>query len=79
MVSDKMKNALKNLENSIKEIPLLPSESKLLRDENKRLKKLFSEREEARIKKREGKKRGGMVKKFSSGGAATRGLGKVVK
>ena len=25
------------------------------------------------------KKRGGMVKKFSSGGAATRGLGKVVK
>ena len=37
-----IKDALKKLEDSVRKIPLLPKESKTLRDENKRLKKLFS-------------------------------------
>ena len=37
-----LKDALKNLEQSAKDLKPLPKESKLLREENKRLKKLFS-------------------------------------
>tara|TARA_R100001082_G_C4228150_1_gene102082 strand:- start:54 stop:413 length:360 start_codon:yes stop_codon:yes gene_type:complete len=37
-----IKDALKKLEESVKEIPLLPKESKMLREENERLKKLFA-------------------------------------
>lgn len=37
-----IKDALKKLEDSVKEIPLLPEKSTKLRDENKRLIKLFS-------------------------------------
>lgn len=53
-----IKDALKKLEDSVKEIPLLPEKSTKLRDENKRLIKLFS-----KYLKPKKKANGGDVKK----------------
>jgi|TARA_R100001510_G_scaffold48070_1_gene45651 hypothetical protein len=72
-----LKETLKKLEQEVKEIPLLPKQSEKLRKTRKEIEEKFASvlNKDKKIKK----KRGGMVKKFSSGGAATRGLGKVIK
>jgi hypothetical protein len=63
-----IKDALKDLENSIKEIPLLPNKSDKLRKVRKEIEEKFPKKD---VKKR--------IKRFASGGAATRGYGKVIK
>ena len=62
-----IKDALKDLENSIKEIPLLANKSDKLRKVRKEIEEKFPKN----VKKK--------IKKFASGGAATRGYGKVIK
>ena len=63
-----IRDALKDLENSIKEIPLLPNKSEKLRKVRKEIEEKFPKNG---VKKR--------IKSFASGGAATRGYGKVIK
>tara|TARA_R100001509_G_C4746391_1_gene174877 strand:+ start:325 stop:522 length:198 start_codon:yes stop_codon:yes gene_type:complete len=63
-----IRDALKDLENSIKEIPLLPNKSEKLRKVRKEIEEKFPKKG---VKKR--------IKRFASGGAATRGYGKVIK
>ena len=65
-----IRDASKKLEALVKELPLVPKKSKTLRDENKRIKKLFSKYLEPKQKAE-----GGIIK-MKSGGAAKRGYGK---
>ena len=72
-----LKETLKKLEQEVKEIPLLPKQSEKLRKTRKEIEEKFASvlNKDKKIKK----KRGGMIRKFASGGAALRGFGKVIK
>ena len=74
-----LKETLKKLEQEVQEIPLLPKQSDKLRKTRKEIEEKFASILNKDKDKKITKKRGGMIKKFSSGGAATRGLGKVIK
>ena len=56
-----LKDTLKKLENSIKQIELLPTQSAVLRKENERIKK-FANSMSKRIKDIKKKARGGKIK-----------------